>query len=251
MRIALIADVHANLEALEAVLRHAQARGPIDTIWHIGDIVGYGPDPCTVIARLREFRHCNVLGNHDLAAIGALPLTDFNANAAAAVRWTAAQLGGEERQYLQSLPKVRYEDNFTIVHGTLRWPEWEYLLSEETAMAQFNRQETPYSLVGHTHIPLLVEEPDQPPRPDEWVLPVLHFVTDGERCFLGERRLVLNPGGVGQPRDGDPRAAYALYDSDERVITFYRVEYDIAATQAKMRAAGLPRFLIERLSYGR
>lgn len=247
----ILSDIHANLEALEAVLRHAERQGPIDTIWHIGDLVGYGPDPRAVIARLREFQHLNVLGNHDLAAIGEMGTEEFNRYAAAAVLWTAEQLGADEQHYLRSLPKVVCQGDCTLVHGTLRWPEWEYLLTEAAALEQFNRQRTPYSIVGHTHIPMIIEEPDGAEETAGLPLPRLRLAHDGERCFLGNQRLILNPGGVGQPRDGDPRAAYALYNRDDAVITFYRVEYDLATTQAKMQAAGLPQQLIRRLSYGR
>jgi diadenosine tetraphosphatase ApaH/serine/threonine PP2A family protein phosphatase len=244
MRIAILADVHSNLEAFEAVLSYAEEDGPIERLWCVGDIVGYGPDPGACIELVRRYPHAAVVGNHDLVAIGKMGSEDFNPAAAGAARWTAAQLSEEGRTYLDELPLVAKEGDFTLVHGTLRHPEWEYLLSSEQAQAHFELQETPYSLVGHSHVPFVaVELPDQ--------LPGMVALADGDELELGERRLVINPGGVGQPRDGDPRAAYALYDSDARTVTLHRVEYDIEATQKKMEEASLPRFLIERLSHGR
>jgi diadenosine tetraphosphatase ApaH/serine/threonine PP2A family protein phosphatase len=246
VRIAIIADVHANLEALEAVLRHAEEAKALDEVWCLGDTVGYGPDPSACLARLRSLAPRSVPGNHDLAAIGQLSTDDFNRVAAAAAHWTAGQLAPEHRQYLESLPHVIGQGDFTLAHGTLRWPIWEYLSSPEAAVAHFERQETPYSLVGHTHVPMLVaEDRDSAEGCQE------RYLEDGAVVSLGDRRLVVNPGGVGQPRDGDPRASYAVYDTDARTVTLHRLEYDIAATQAKMEAADLPRPLIERLSVGR
>ena len=140
---------------------------------------------------------------------------------------------------------VAYEGDFTLVHGSLRWPEWEYLLSTEQAQVQFELQRTRFSFVGHSHLPFVWRE-------REGEQPSLAPVTADDRVELsGAGRLILNPGSVGQPRDGDPRASYALYDSDAVSITYYRLEYDIASTQQAMERARLPRWLIERLSYGR
>jgi predicted phosphodiesterase len=244
VRIAIVSDVHANLPAFEAVLRHAEASGPVHALWSLGDIVGYGPHPNECVALSRRYEHRAVAGNHDLAACGLMGTEEFNEAAAEAARWTSEQLSEAARSYLRELPKVTCEDDFTLVHGSLRWPEWEYLLSSEQAQAHLELQQTPYGLVGHSHLPFVCREQKGSP-------PTLRPATDGERVELGDQRLILNPGGVGQPRDGDPRAAYALYDSHARVVTYHRVEYDIVATQQAMEAAGLPRWLIERLSYGR
>jgi diadenosine tetraphosphatase ApaH/serine/threonine PP2A family protein phosphatase len=244
VRIAIVSDIHANLPAFEAVLRHAEAAGALGALWCLGDTVGYGPHPNECVALLRRYEHRAVAGNHDLAACGAMGTEEFNAAAAEAARWTATQLSAEAESYLRGLPLVACEGDFTLVHGSLRWPEWEYLLSSEQAQAQFELQRTPCSLVGHSHLPFVCRaEPDGPPR--------LEPASDSERVQLGDERWILNPGGVGQPRDGDPRAGYALYDGDEAAVTFHRVEYDIDATQRAMEAAGLPRWLSERLSYGR
>jgi diadenosine tetraphosphatase ApaH/serine/threonine PP2A family protein phosphatase len=243
MRILIAADIHANLEALEAVLRHAEGSGAVDRLWCPGDIVGYGPDPKACIARVRQYPHLAVAGNHDFAAAGSIGTSDFNAAAAEAAAWTAGQLNYEERRYLEQLPEVAYEGDFTLVHGSLRAPIWEYVLSMPAMEAQFRLMETPFSVIGHSHVAFLAEEGNDG---KVW----MSTWQDGETVNLPQSRLIINPGGVGQPRDGDPRAAYALYDSDARAITLHRVEYDIAATQAKMRAAGLPASLADRLSYG-
>jgi len=246
MRVAIVADVHSNLEALEAVLRHAEGEGALEQVWCLGDIVGYGPDPSPCLALLRQYGAVCVPGNHDVAAIGLLPTDDFNPDAAVANAWTARQLAPDERLYLENLVHVIRQGDFTLVHGSLRWPIWEYLYSPEVAQAHLQRQETPFSLVGHTHVPLLVVEDERSPEGCQ-----MYYLEDGTAFKLGDQRLIINPGGVGQPRDGDPRAAYAVYDDEALTITLYRLEYDIAATQQKMAAAGLPRWLIQRLSLGR
>ena len=244
MRVAIVSDIHANLAAFEAVLAHAGPAGAIDALWCLGDTVGYGPQPNECTALLRGFEQRTVAGNHDLAACGRMGTDEFNAAAAAAARWTAEQLAEAERSFLEELPPVLCEGEFTLVHGSLRWPEWEYLLSGEQAQAHFELQGTPYGLVGHSHLPFVCNEGVDAP-------PSLRPAIDGERVELAEGRLILNPGSVGQPRDGDPRASYVVYDTDTRVATFCRVEYDIEATQRAMDAAGLPRWLSERLSEGR
>jgi predicted phosphodiesterase len=244
VRIAIVSDIHANLAAFEAVLRHAEGAGRVDALWCLGDTVGYGPHPNECVALLGQHEHRAVAGNHDLAVCGKMGTEEFNEAAATAAHWTAEQLSASAREYLEGLPMVVGEGDFTLVHGSLRWPEWEYLLSSEQAQVQFELQRTPYSIVGHSHLPFVCQEREGGP-------PILTAAADGERVELGEGRLILNPGGVGQPRDGDPRASYALYDSDARAITYHRVEYDIAATQQAMEAAHLPHWLIERLSYGR
>jgi len=251
MRIAIVADIHANLAALEAVLRHAEAQRALDRVWCLGDLVGYGPDPGPCIGLLSRYPLLCLAGNHDWAAIGRLGTEDFNPDAAAAAHWTARQLTAEERSYLEGLPQVAEEGEFTLVHGTLRWPIWEYLFSQEAAIAHLHRQRTPFSLVGHTHVPMLVEEiPQEAGTPKGGSICRFSPLFHGQTIALGERRLIINPGGVGQPRDGDPRASYAVLDTEARTITLHRVEYDIATTQRKMARAGLPAWLIYRLSYG-
>ena len=243
MRIAIVSDVHSNLAALQAVLRHADSGGSADAVWCLGDIVGYGAEISATIAALRGRPLTSVAGNHDLAATGAISVEDFNPVAAEAALWTAEQLSSDERAFLLDLPLTMVTGAFTLVHGSLREPMWEYLLDPEQATAQFASQTTPYSLIGHSHLLFWVEERRGGPS--------FYRADDGTTIELGERRLIINPGSAGQPRDGDPRASYVLYDEGAATITWHRVEYDIAATQASIRAAGLPDMLAERLALGR
>lgn len=244
MPILIVSDIHSNLAAFEAILRDAEAAAPIDRIWCPGDIVGYGPDPLACISLLRRYPHLAVCGNHDLAAVGRISTSDFNAAGRLAAQWTGKRLGNNERQYLDSLPQVAKEGEFTLVHGSLRAPVWEYLLSPDAAQEQFRRMETAYSIIGHSHIPFVAFE-------TAGGMPRMTPLLGGDRIELGERRLIINAGSVGQPRDGDSRASYALLDPGGRVLTLHRVQYDIAATQEKIRAEGLPQWLADRLAFGR
>jgi predicted phosphodiesterase len=242
MRYAILGDIHGNLAAFEAVLRHAGDRGGFDKIWCLGDVVGYGPDPRECIERLRQFEHVCVVGNHDLAAIGKMGTAEFNPVAALACHWTAQQLAAEDIDYIQSLPLSLCQDSFTLVHGSPREPIWEYLMSIEAAQDNFAHFETAYCLVGHSHVPLIFELIGDKVA--------YRMFSEGTELRLGKRRLIINPWGVGQPRDGDPRASYVLYDTEAQTIYHYRVEYDIPATQKKMEEQGLPMPLIMRLSVG-
>lgn len=240
MRIAVVSDIHANLVALEAVLADA---GEVDAVWNMGDAVGYGPQPFECIARLREVNALWVAGNHERAATGDISVDDFNPSAAAAALWTRDQLAAGEKAFLDALPETLVEGDFTLVHGTLRWPVWEYLGDTDTALAHLSLQRTPFSFVGHTHVPAVVTESASGCE--------LRRLRDGETVLLADQRLVLNPGSVGQPRDGDRRAAYGILDTAARTFTLHRVEYEIAATQRLMEDAGLPAWLSERLDIGR
>ena len=244
MRIVIVADTHSNLEAFEAVLAHASGGGPIERLWCLGDIVGYAADPGPCVALLRRYPHAAVIGNHDLAAIGALSTDDFNPMAARAAARTGEHLSAEEHRYLSSLPFVLVEEDFTLVHGSLRSPEWGYLLSAEAAEDHFRLQETAYGLVGHSHVPFVAKEHEGSP-------PTMVPLQDGNVLELDQDRLIINPGGVGQPRDGDPRASYAVYDSEGRTLVLHRVEYDLGTAQRKIREAGLPSYLADRLADGR
>lgn len=243
MRIAIVSDVHSNLAALQAVLRHAEAGGAVDAVWCLGDIVGYGAEPSQTIAALRQWPLTSVAGNHDVAAVRMMSVEDFNPVAAEAALWTADQLTADEQLFLLDLPLTVNAGAFTLVHGSLREPVWEYLLDAEQATAQFALQPTPYSLIGHSHILFWVEEHDAGPS--------FHRAGDGTTLELGDRRLIVNPGSAGQPRDGDPRVSYVLYDEGAATLTWRRVAYDIGAAQAAIRAAGLPDVLAERLATGR
>jgi len=240
MRILVVADVHSNLEAFEAVLQDARESGGFETVWSLGDIVGYGPDPGDCIRLLQSLQHLAIAGNHDFAAIGVIGTEDFNPFAAEAVRWTAAQLGLEEQIWLAALSATQVEGDFTLTHGSLIDPVWDYLVSSHVAYEHLMRQTTPYGFVGHTHLPQTFYASQLDAK-----------AAGAVDLTLDERRFVANPGSVGQPRDGDPRAAYCLLDTEARRLVFRRVAYDIATTQAKIRDAGLPEYLAERLARGR
>ena len=242
MRVALLSDIHSNLEALCAAIADAGGREEIDEVWCLGDLVGYGPDPTACLDLLLSMEHVMVAGNHDLAAVGRLSLAEFNPYAAAACSWTAESLTPEHREMLAALPVREKRGLFTLVHGSPRNPAWEYVVSAGSARACLEHVDTSCCLVGHTHLPMVFRLNDGGV--------VGERASAGQVVSLAGERLVLNPGGVGQPRDGDPRACYAIYDSDEETVEFRRVEYDVGATQLKMRRAGLPEYLAERLGYG-
>jgi predicted phosphodiesterase len=244
MRCAIIADIHANLTAFNTVLDDIEQRGGVEEVWCLGDVVGYGPDPQECIARLRQTNHICVAGNHDLAAIGKIDTSVFNPDAAAACHWTGKQLDSEDVEYLSNLPLVIEKDDFTLVHGSPREPVWEYILSTVAAMENFAYFKSPYCLVGHSHYPAVFSYDGAGDCSGRRFLPDSYLV-------LGESRMIINPGGVGQPRDGDPRASYAIYDSQSRQIHLYRISYDIRAVQDRMLERGLPMNLVTRLSYGR
>jgi len=245
MRYLVVADIHSNLEALQAVMRHAESHGGFERIWCLGDIVGYGPDPGACIDLLRSYPLAAISGNHDLASIDAVSSDDFNPHAKAAVLWTREQLSPEHWEYLINNPLRREEEDVTLLHGTPREPIWEYflpsVLSNSDVAESFQRFSTRCCLVGHSHIPFVcIEEGAQ-----------FLGLQEGQQTMILEARCVINPGSVGQPRDGDPRSAYALYDAAAAALTHYRVPYDVEATQAKIAAAGLPEVLASRLAVGR
>jgi diadenosine tetraphosphatase ApaH/serine/threonine PP2A family protein phosphatase len=243
----IVSDIHANLTALEAVFGEAERAGPLDAVWNIGDCVGYGPQPSECIAMMREAGSVWVAGNHERAATGAIGTEEFNAQAAAAAKWTGGQLADNDKAYLDALPEVTGDSECTFVHGTLRWPLWEYLYDHDAALGHLALQKTPIGFVGHTHVPMAVEEDSAAPEGCR-----MRRLAGGEVVPVGgPHRVVLNPGSVGQPRDGDPRASFGIYDTLEKAFTLHRVEYDIARTQGLMEQAGLPAWLIQRLEQGR
>lgn len=242
MRTLIVSDVHSNLEALDAVIADAGQRGGFDGVWCLGDVVGYGPEPSECLRRLRGFDLAAVAGNHDYAAAGVIDASDFNGSAYAAIRWTAQQLDADDRRFLAGLPTVSIQPPFTLAHGSLRAPIAEYLLHPAQALATFELLTTPYCLVGHSHRPFVCRETAPAPL-------FLPFPGNGREPLDGGRR-IINPGSVGQPRDRDTRASYAVFDSDGPAVEHYRAAYDIAATQSKMRRARLPQYLVERLAYG-
>jgi predicted phosphodiesterase len=242
IRALILGDVHSNLAALQAVIGDAEGRGGFDVIWCLGDTVGYGPDPNACLELLRRYELLAVAGNHDHAAAGIMSVENFNGAAATAARWTATQLGREEVDFLSGLPLVAIAEPFTLVHGSLREPVWEYLLTQESALATLELLATQFCLVGHSHIPFLCLENRGSPE-------FVEFVED-QPFELKQERWIINPGGVGQPRDNDPRPSYAIYDREAGTVERHRVSYDIASTQERMRRLQLPQPLIERLSHG-
>jgi predicted phosphodiesterase len=242
MRIAVLSDIDANLVALDAVLR---AVGSVDAIWHLGDVVGYGPDPDGVVDRLTRVGAIGVRGNHDAAAIGAIDVDWFNPEAREAVLWTRDRIGRSTQDWLAVQPAERSEAGFALTHGSFRDPTWEYVTQAPVArasLAVLADRGLRHGLFGHTHLPSVF-------RDDDGRLEVIR-PGDGSSLALDERPALLNPGSVGQPRDGDPRAAYLTLDTVAATATWQRVAYDVDAVQEAMRAERLPERLALRLAYG-
>jgi diadenosine tetraphosphatase ApaH/serine/threonine PP2A family protein phosphatase len=237
---AIVSDIHGNLEALEAVLADIARHEPASMVC-LGDFVGYGASPNECIDRLRPMIEHAVVGNHDLAAIGKLRLTYFNSNAAAAALWTETTLTPDNRAYLAALPySVRWRDTL-LVHASPAEPEnWHYVLSPVEARAEMDAFEETVCFIGHSHYPGVFDRQEDRMR---------YTRTPEIRIEKGHRYLV-NVASVGQPRDGDPRAGYLLYDDLERVLRHVRLEYDLAGAMKRILDAGLPRFLAERLQWG-
>ncbi|HYK97759.1 MAG TPA: metallophosphoesterase family protein [Candidatus Acidoferrales bacterium] len=239
MRVALLSDVHANLVALEAVLA---ALGAVDAIWVTGDTVGYGPDPSDVFALLRERGAVIVQGNHDRAVATGEGLDYFHDRAAEAALLHREWLSAADRDALAALPAVTTVDDFTLCHGSLRDPMWEYVTTLAAASATLGRATTPFTCCGHTHLPAVFLE-------DDGGVVRAQAPTAGKAYALAGRAL-LNPGSVGQPRDGDPRASYAVLDTGAGTATFYRASYRVDETQRRIRARGLPDMFADRLAFG-
>jgi predicted phosphodiesterase len=240
MRVAVISDVHANYHALEAVLEQIDA-ARVDAVWCLGDTVGYGPRPNECCERVEARADRCLVGNHDLVALGKLNVSDFNDEAAAAAVWTSSVLTPESRVFLESLRPVGQAEGVDLYHASARDPVWEYVLTEEAARATFELSSAPLILVGHSHVALALT------RDGDEVAGGL--APAGTEADLNGRWL-LNPGSVGQPRDGDPRAAWLLLDLERRFAAFHRVPYSIEDTQSEMRERGLPRALATRLERG-
>ena len=240
MRVAVLSDIHANRIALDAVLADA---GPVDAIWHLGDVVGYGPDPDGVVERLSGAGAIGVAGNHDRAATGGREIDWFNPDAKAAMLWTRARISSATADWLRGHPERRTESDLLLVHGSPRDPIWEYILSASVARANMETLTTRLGLFGPTHLPLAWVERD---GRVEGITP-----SPGSTIRLDAgTRLLLNPGSVGQPRDGDPRSSWLELDLDAGTAAWHRVAYDIATVQAAMTDAGLPMPLVARLAHG-
>ncbi len=242
MRILVISDIHANLVALEAVLSDA---GNVDQIWCLGDMVGYGPDPNGVVERLRALPNLTcILGNHDVAVLGEMNFAVFNTEARKSLVWQQDTITPENLVFLRDLPQeTLVKEKVSLAHGSPRDPVWEYVLNTLVARLNFEAFTTPYCFVGHSHIQCMFQLDLEKDRVSSEIPRV------GETLTLTPRA-ILNPGSVGQPRDRDPRAAYAIFDNEANTWEPCRVFYDIASVQAQIRAAGLPEKHAMRLSEG-
>jgi len=239
MRILVVSDVHSNLVALEAVVADA---GTVDGVWQLGDVVGYGPDPNGVVRRLRDLGAVGVRGNHDAAALGGGEIEWFNPDARRAMEWTRGVLADDAREWLDALPERLAVDTAELVHGSPRQPLWEYILSAPIARENLDRLAGAIGLHGHTHVPLAWLDADGQVE--------LLEAADGTRGSLAGRRALVNPGSVGQPRDGDRRASYLILDPAAGTISWHRVAYDVDAVQRAMRRLPLPPSLSSRLALG-
>lgn len=241
MLILIISDIHANLTALDAVLSDA---GEFDAVWCLGDLVGYGPDPNECVERIRQLPNLVCLiGNHDAAVIKRIDIASFNDEARQAVIWTQSVLSQTNLEYLQGLNAYTTLDSVTLAHGSPRQPIWEYLLDTRTATKNFEFFDTPFCFVGHSHLPVIFQKNDGQKNADL-------FIPKQDSHLEMAPRAILNPGSVGQPRDRDPRAAYAIYNPDAQTWSYQRVPYDIPSVQVRMRANNLPQRHINRLSTG-
>jgi diadenosine tetraphosphatase ApaH/serine/threonine PP2A family protein phosphatase len=241
MRIAILSDIHANYHALEAALAAVDADA-VDEIWCLGDTVGYGPRPNRCCSIVRERAALCLTGNHDLAVVGVLPVSDFNGDAAAAVRWTQEVLEPQSRAFLEALDPAAERPGIQLFHGSPLDPVWSYVLSGDAAYLSFLATKAPLVLVGHSHVALALS----------WDGETLGggVAHEGAEVDLGKPRWLLNPGSIGQPRGGDPRAAWLLIDEEARRATFRRTPYPIEQTQAEIRELGLPESLADRLAHG-
>ena len=246
MRIGILGDIHSNLEALSATIRALRSEG-VDHWVQVGDIVGYGPDPRSCLDLMRELNCTVCMGNHDAAVVSLLDTDYFNAYARIAIDWTRDQLRPQDIDYLRGLPLVVQHEHYTVVHGTLHLPElFGYVLTQVEAKESIVQQTTLVSFVGHSHVPAIyIERPDMRPNELEG-----HYDAEITVSTRGAAKILVNVGSVGQPRDEDPRAAYALYDTETQELWIRRVSYDIRTTQEKIRRAGLPEVLADRLALG-
>lgn len=239
-RIAILGDIHSNLEALEAVLADCAAEGVTDYLC-TGDIVGYNACPKECLEKIRSLGCPVVMGNHDHYVSSVQNLADFNPHAAAVIEWTRERLDEEEMGYLRSLPFTATVAGITLVHATMDKPmDFGYVFDHLQAEANFINQKTQLCFHGHTHCPMIYEKQ----------IGAVYRIDAQDMNLTMGRKYFINVGSVGQPRDGDPRSAYVIYETATRKVRFRRLEYDIVAAQARIREAGLPDRLAERLALG-
>jgi predicted phosphodiesterase len=242
MQVAICTDIHGNRHAFEAVIAAAEEAGA-EELWCLGDLVGYGaePDACVALADA----HCAIClaGNHDLAVVDVLSLEDFSRGAALAARWTQEVISDDTRKFLLSLKPEGSGEGFGLFHASPRDPIWEYVLSGLTAELCFDATDFRVSFIGHSHVALSFHRPEGEPASGM-------TRREGTELELTSGDWLINPGSSGQPRDGDPRAAWLMLDTERQTAIYRRAEYDIAGAQAAIRAARLPDSLAERLQYG-
>ncbi|MDX6439467.1 MAG: hypothetical protein QOF45_2050 [Gaiellaceae bacterium] len=241
MRTAVVSDVHANLHALEAVLAEVD-QGGFDQLWCLGDVVGYGPRPNECVAILQERTAICLAGNHDLVVLGKISIATFAGEAGAAAVWTREVLDEPARAFLATLAPSALTTGAELFHGSPRDPVWDYVLSEDAARWTFAATSAPLVLVGHSHVALELAGDGMEVRGGQ--------AAAGTTLDLAAARRLLNPGSVGQPRDGDPRAAWLEIDNSSGRATFRRTEYPVERTQSEMRERGLPEALAARLEHG-
>ena len=241
MRVAVVSDIHGNYHALEAVLAEVTA-AEADELWCLGDVVGYGPDPNRCCAAVAEHAQLCLAGNHDLAVLGSISIEDFNGDAAAAVRWTQGVLDDDSRRFLERLAPAATRMGAALFHGSPLDPVWDYVLSEGGARASFEAVTASLIMVGHSHVALALST--------DGVTLSGGLARGEDEVDLSTARWLLNPGSVGQPRGGDPRAAWLMLDFDAGRGRFHRTAYPVERTQAEIRASGLPGALANRLALG-
>ena len=242
MRVAIVSDIHGNRQAFEAVLDAVEA-SECQEMWCLGDLVGYGAEPDACVDLARRYATICLAGNHDLGVRGALPLEEFSRGAALAARWTQGVITAETRDYLDKLDPANVEEAVGLFHASPRDPVWEYVLSPLQAELCFDAQSHRVCLIGHSHVALSFSRADGESATGQ---------TRGadEQLDIIQGEWLINPGSVGQPRDGDPRAAWLELDLEAWEAVYRRIEYDIAGAAAAIRAARLPDSLAERLAFG-
>ncbi len=242
MKIALVSDIHANLEALQSVLKDIAKEGA-ETVHFLGDAVGYGCSPNECVALLKKMCDIRLLGNHDYAAMGLEATTSFNQVAQTSMEWTLANLSRKTVSLLADFEMQASFEDYHLVHASPDYPEdWNYILNQEQAAEQFEHFKEKVCFVGHSHLPMIfsVDGDGQ-----------VESAVKSELAFEENKKYIVNVGSVGQPRDNDARACYVILDTVEKCLRYRRVEYDITAVQKKMRQAMLPDFLVERIAVGR
>ncbi|MEN3011621.1 MAG: metallophosphoesterase family protein [Dictyoglomus thermophilum] len=243
MRVGVISDIHSNLPALERVYKNLE--GEVDEIYFLGDIVGYGPFPNECVDYLKKFSF-KVIGNHDAAVAGIRSYDDFNEYARFAIDWTKENISIENIEKLKNLPQKKELEDLYLVHGSLRDPLDEYLINYYSVFANFELMEKNIAFFGHTHLAGVFIFSEK-----EKEIYYVSFINEGKLKLERGHKYLINPGSVGQPRDGNWKSSYVVYDTRSKVIEFYRVEYNLESLQKYMKMLGFPRHLWERLQYGR